>query len=62
MESTIERNYVVQSTNLITQKVVVGQARFTLEDATAIVETANNTKDAWFYELAECSGDNQSQS
>lgn len=58
MKSTIGQNYAVQSTNLTTQRVVVGQARFTLDDASAIVETANNTEDAWFYELVECSGDN----
>lgn len=51
MKSTIEKNYVIQSTNLTTQRVVVGQARFTLDDAISIVETANNTEDAWFYEM-----------
>lgn len=55
MKSTTDQIYAVQSTNLTTQQVVVGQARFTLEDAAAIVETANNTEDAWLYEMVICS-------
>jgi hypothetical protein len=54
MQSTTDQMYAIKSTNLTTQRVVVGQARFTLEDALAIIETANNTWDAWFYELVIC--------
>ena len=54
MKSTTEQIYAIRSTNLTTQRVVVGQAWFTLEDATAITETANNTEDAWFYEMVIC--------
>lgn len=46
--------YAIQSTNLTTQRIVVGQSRFNLEDAIAIVETANGTEDAWFYEMVIC--------
>jgi hypothetical protein len=51
MESTTDHIYAIKSTNLTNQRVIVGQARFTLEDATAIIETANNTEDTWFYEM-----------
>jgi hypothetical protein len=46
--------FAIRSTNLSTQQVAVGQARFALEDALAIVETANNTEDAWIYEIVIC--------
>jgi hypothetical protein len=55
MENAIGQIYVIQSTNLTTQQVVIGKARFSLQDAVAIVETANNTEDAWFYEMVACS-------
>ena len=55
MKSTIGQDYAIQSANLTTSRVVVGQARFTLEAANVIVETANNTEDAWFYEMVACS-------
>lgn len=51
MKSTTDPIYAIQATNLTTHRAVVGQARFTLEDANAIIKTANNTEDAWFYEI-----------
>ncbi len=51
MKSIAGQIYAIQSTNLTTQRAIIGQARFTLNHANAIIKTANNTEDAWFYEI-----------
>ena len=54
MISPAEKIYCVRATNLTTQRVEVCQARYTLQQVLIIVETANQTEDAWFYEVAVC--------
>jgi len=54
MQSTTDRIYAIRCSNLSTQQVTIEQERFTLEDAIAIVEIANSTEEAWFYEVVTC--------
>lgn len=55
MENATSQIYAIRATNLTTYRVVVGKAMWSLQDAIEIVETANNTEDAWFYEMVSCS-------
>jgi carbon starvation protein CstA len=48
----MDKIYCVRATNLTTGSIQVGLARYTLQDVLQMVETANQTADAWFYEIA----------
>lgn len=54
MGNQADKIYCVRATNLTTGQVEIMNARYTLQQVLIIVETANQTEDAWFYEMAIC--------